>query len=164
MEAHRDQAARGREAPIASYAETQAAVRPPRARAGDLPASWPILLILALQAAVSVARLRNTAFQDEALYLGPMLVLAVLVKYAGILFVLPMFAVLACVPELIRKRPFLSLAPRAGAGHGSFTSMTQVKTRGRVMNRQDLRRPRRDHPQVHAPRSGEGGGSGGNLR
>jgi hypothetical protein len=97
MEAHHDQAARGREAPIASYAETQAAVRPPRARAGDLPASWPILLILALQAAVSVARLRNTAFQDEALYLGPMLVLAVLVKYAGILFVLPVFAVLACV-------------------------------------------------------------------
>ena len=69
MEANRDRAARGREAPIASYAETQAAVQAVRARAGVLPARWPIILILALQAAVSVATLRNTAFQDEALYL-----------------------------------------------------------------------------------------------
>ena len=69
MEACRDRAAPGRGAPIASYVETQAAAKPVRARVGALSARWPILLILALQAAVSVATLRNTAFQDEALYL-----------------------------------------------------------------------------------------------
>jgi hypothetical protein len=69
LEACRDRAAPGRWAPIASYVETQAAVKPVRARVGALSARWPILLILALQAAVSVATLRNTTFQDEALYL-----------------------------------------------------------------------------------------------
>ena len=54
---------------MATYVEAHAAVLPGRARTGVLSARWPILLILALQAAVSVATLRNTAFQDEALYL-----------------------------------------------------------------------------------------------
>jgi Dolichyl-phosphate-mannose-protein mannosyltransferase len=55
--------------PVATYVEGQPVVYPARTRTGVLSARWPILLILALQAAVSVATLRNTAFQDEALYL-----------------------------------------------------------------------------------------------
>lgn len=34
-----------------------------------LPSFWPLILILAIQAMISVATLHNTAFQDEALYL-----------------------------------------------------------------------------------------------
>ena len=61
--------ARGR-GPIAAYVEPQALAEPRRnLRVGVVSARWPILLILVLQAAVSVATLRNTAFQDEALYL-----------------------------------------------------------------------------------------------
>src|ERR1700682_2213024 len=37
--------------------------------AAAIPSFWPLILILALQAIVSVATLRNTAFQDEGLYL-----------------------------------------------------------------------------------------------
>ena len=56
--------------PVATYVEAPALVEPRRrVHVGVLSARWPILLILALQAAVSVITLRNTAFQDEALYL-----------------------------------------------------------------------------------------------
>jgi 4-amino-4-deoxy-L-arabinose transferase-like glycosyltransferase len=34
-----------------------------------IPSFWPLILILAMQAIISVATLHNTAFQDEALYL-----------------------------------------------------------------------------------------------
>ena len=40
-----------------------------RIKAIALPSFWPLVLILALQAAVSVATMHNTAFQDEGLYL-----------------------------------------------------------------------------------------------
>jgi hypothetical protein len=40
-----------------------------RPRIGVLSARWPLLVIVALQAVVSLGTLRNTAFQDEALYL-----------------------------------------------------------------------------------------------
>ena len=40
-----------------------------RPRAWTLPSCWPLALILALQAIVSLVVLHNTAFQDEALYL-----------------------------------------------------------------------------------------------
>jgi hypothetical protein len=57
-------------APVATYVEAPALVEPrSRLHVSVLSARWPILLILALQAAVSVIMLRNTAFQDEALYL-----------------------------------------------------------------------------------------------
>jgi hypothetical protein len=55
---------------MATYVEAPALVEPRRRlHVSVLSARWPILLILALQAAVSVITLRNTAFQDEALYL-----------------------------------------------------------------------------------------------
>jgi 4-amino-4-deoxy-L-arabinose transferase-like glycosyltransferase len=55
---------------MATYAEAPALVEPRRRlHVSVLSARWPILLILALQAAVSLITLRNTAFQDEALYL-----------------------------------------------------------------------------------------------
>jgi hypothetical protein len=38
-------------------------------KASVIPSFWPLILILALQAIISVATLHNTAFQDEALYL-----------------------------------------------------------------------------------------------
>src|SRR6266849_11180853 len=38
-------------------------------RASVIPSFWPLMLILAMQATVSLATLHNTAFQDEALYL-----------------------------------------------------------------------------------------------
>ncbi len=38
-------------------------------KASALPSFWPLILILALQAIISLATLHNTAFQDEALYL-----------------------------------------------------------------------------------------------
>lgn len=38
-------------------------------RVGVLPSFWPLILILAIQAGVSLITLHNTAFQDEALYL-----------------------------------------------------------------------------------------------
>ena len=38
-------------------------------KAGALPSFWPLILILAMQAAISLATLHNTAFQDEGLYL-----------------------------------------------------------------------------------------------
>ncbi len=38
-------------------------------RASVVPSFWPLMLILAMQAIISVATLYNTAFQDEALYL-----------------------------------------------------------------------------------------------
>ena len=41
--------------------------KPVKARA--IPSFWPLALILALQAIISVATLHNTAFQDEGLYL-----------------------------------------------------------------------------------------------
>src|SRR5262249_25216063 len=34
-----------------------------------LPSFWPLILLLALQAIISMATLHNTAFQDEGLYL-----------------------------------------------------------------------------------------------
>ncbi len=37
--------------------------------ASAIPLFWPLMLILALQAIISVATLHHTAFQDEALYL-----------------------------------------------------------------------------------------------
>ena len=40
-----------------------------RARAIALPACWPLILILAMQAIISLATLHNSAFQDEGLYL-----------------------------------------------------------------------------------------------
>lgn len=40
-----------------------------RVKASTLPAFWPLMLILALQAAISLTTLHNTAFQDEGLYL-----------------------------------------------------------------------------------------------
>ncbi|MGH3188246.1 MAG: ArnT family glycosyltransferase [Streptosporangiaceae bacterium] len=54
---------------MTTYAEPRTAVEPGQARAGFLSGRWPIFLILALQALVSVTMLHNTAFQDEALYL-----------------------------------------------------------------------------------------------
>ena len=38
-------------------------------KASVIPSFWPLTLILAMQAIISVATLHNTAFQDEALYL-----------------------------------------------------------------------------------------------
>jgi 4-amino-4-deoxy-L-arabinose transferase-like glycosyltransferase len=38
-------------------------------KASVIPSSWPLILILAMQAIISVATLHNTAFQDEGLYL-----------------------------------------------------------------------------------------------
>ena len=38
-------------------------------RASVIPSFWPLILILAMQATISLATLHNTAFQDEALYL-----------------------------------------------------------------------------------------------
>ncbi len=38
-------------------------------KASVIPSFWPLILILAMQASVSVITLHNTAFQDEALYL-----------------------------------------------------------------------------------------------
>jgi len=40
-----------------------------QAKATVIPSSWPLILILAMQAAISIIMLHNTAFQDEALYL-----------------------------------------------------------------------------------------------
>ncbi|GCE13577.1 ArnT family glycosyltransferase [Tengunoibacter tsumagoiensis] len=40
-----------------------------QARAIVWPSYWPLVLILAMQAIISLVTLRNTAFQDEALYL-----------------------------------------------------------------------------------------------
>lgn len=40
-----------------------------RAKAITLPAFWPLMLILGLQATISLATMHNTAFQDEGLYL-----------------------------------------------------------------------------------------------
>ncbi len=40
-----------------------------RVKSGLLASIWPLTLILAMQAVISVATLHNTAFQDEALYL-----------------------------------------------------------------------------------------------
>src|SRR5215472_9650044 len=68
MARHRDRHVRRQEAPMTAYAE--AVARPiSQARAGRWSARWPLLTVLALQAVVSVTTLRNTAFQDEALYL-----------------------------------------------------------------------------------------------
>jgi hypothetical protein len=38
-------------------------------KASVIPSFWPLILILAMQAIISVATLHNTAFQDESLYL-----------------------------------------------------------------------------------------------
>ncbi len=38
-------------------------------KASVIPSFWPLILILAMQAIISVATLHNTAFQDEGLYL-----------------------------------------------------------------------------------------------
>jgi 4-amino-4-deoxy-L-arabinose transferase-like glycosyltransferase len=38
-------------------------------KASVIPSFWPLIVILAMQAIISVATLHNTAFQDEALYL-----------------------------------------------------------------------------------------------
>ena len=40
-----------------------------RVKAFALPAFWPLILVLGLQAAISLMTLHNTAFQDEGLYL-----------------------------------------------------------------------------------------------
>lgn len=40
-----------------------------KVKASVIPLSWPLIVILAMQAIISVATLHNTAFQDEALYL-----------------------------------------------------------------------------------------------
>lgn len=40
-----------------------------RSIAGAIPAWWPLILVLGLQALVALTTLRNTAFQDEGLYL-----------------------------------------------------------------------------------------------
>jgi 4-amino-4-deoxy-L-arabinose transferase-like glycosyltransferase len=48
---------------------TAVAPRPVRAGAGALSGRWPLILVLALQAVVSVGTLHNSAFQDEGLYL-----------------------------------------------------------------------------------------------
>jgi 4-amino-4-deoxy-L-arabinose transferase-like glycosyltransferase len=42
---------------------------PRQVRADLLSGRWPLVLVLALQAVISVALLHNTAFQDEALYI-----------------------------------------------------------------------------------------------
>jgi 4-amino-4-deoxy-L-arabinose transferase-like glycosyltransferase len=55
---------------MATYAEPRAAVLPKAAaHVSSAVRRWPVIGILALQALVSVVALRNTAFQDEALYL-----------------------------------------------------------------------------------------------
>ena len=54
---------------MATYVEPRPAVTERQASVGLLSWRWPIVGILVLQAVVSLAILRNTAFQDEALYL-----------------------------------------------------------------------------------------------
>ena len=54
---------------MATYVEPRAAVPARQPRTGLLSGRWPVMLILAMQAVVSLAMLHNTAFQDEALYL-----------------------------------------------------------------------------------------------
>ena len=52
-----------------TYAEAPAAAAVPVASRPRRAPRWPLLVVLALQAVVSVSALRSTAFQDEALYL-----------------------------------------------------------------------------------------------
>lgn len=54
---------------MATYVEPQIAVTPSYTRAGLLRERWPLLVVLTLQAVISITALHNTAFQDEALYL-----------------------------------------------------------------------------------------------
>ena len=54
---------------MATYVEPRPAVAVRQPQAGLLSRRWPLVGVLALQAVVSLAILRNTAFQDEALYL-----------------------------------------------------------------------------------------------
>lgn len=54
---------------MATYAEPRHAVTYRQAAAGSVSRPWPLILILGLQAVLSVATLHNSAFQDEALYL-----------------------------------------------------------------------------------------------
>lgn len=69
MEAHRHQPAHGQEPPIATYVEPQAGIERRQARAAVLSGRWPLILILGMQAVVCIFTLRNTAFQDEGLYI-----------------------------------------------------------------------------------------------
>src|SRR5579871_1215987 len=54
-----------------SFIETSAIKRITRSqvKASANLSSWPLVIILAMQALISIATLHNTAFQDEALYL-----------------------------------------------------------------------------------------------
>lgn len=54
---------------MATYAEPLTIAAPSQARSLSRAGYWPLIGILALQAAVCLLTLRNSAFQDEALYL-----------------------------------------------------------------------------------------------